>query len=186
VIQQNFERKRERFLMLTIDTAFILVLVAIVLLFVTGAECDTGDADAVDGYISQFLKSTPNRRAQALKLTPVIVAESRAVRIDPLLVAVIISLESSFRHDVKGDIGEVGMMQVVPGGVCARGHDLTTPAGQIKAGVHCLKLSRDVCGNDLTRILTMYASGRCVSKSKRTHRMINHRIAVYGRAKDDK
>ena len=175
---QEFERRRFAKMKFIIDLIFILLLLGVVA-YVNEVEANTGDAERVGAYVSDFLKNAPQRRARALELVPVVVAESRAKDFDPMLIAVMISLESSWKVNVTGGIGEVGLLQVVPGGVCAKGQDLTTGEGQIRAGINCLKLSRDACGDDLEQILTMYASGRCVSKSKRTKRMIEKRIRIY-------
>lgn len=72
-------------------------------------------------------------------------------------------------------------MQVVPNGICAKGHNLETPSGQIAAGTRCLAMARDSCDGSLKQMLTMYASGKCISKSKRTQRKINWRILRYKR-----
>ena len=182
MLKQDFETKRERTNKLIIDAIFFLILIVVVIC-IYSENVNADDSADVETYISTFLKNTPARRAKALKLAPVVIAESRAMEFDPLLVAVLISLESSWKTDATGGIGEIGLMQVLPGGVCAKGQDLTTAHGQIKAGVNCLKLSRDACGDDLTRILTMYASGKCVSKSNRTKRLVEKRIRIYRRSK---
>jgi hypothetical protein len=164
--------------------ATIVVFLSI-LMYPGGAESSDRKMSQVESHIRWFLQGHDDRINAALQLEPVIISESESVGFDPLLVSVIISLESSYRSSVVNDdsIGEIGLMQVAPKGVCARGQDLTTPEGQIKAGLYCLRLSRDVCGGDLRRILTMYASGKCVSGSTRTHALINRRLAVYEKAK---
>jgi hypothetical protein len=179
---QDFEQKREALALTAINLVFISILIALVFYF-WSEPAKAGELSPTESFVSNFLQNYPSRKQKALELVPVIESEAEKAGFDPLLIAVMISLESSFKTSAVGGIGEVGVMQVVPGGVCAKGFDLSKPDEQIKAGVNCLRMGRDVCGNDLTRILTVYASGRCVSKSRRTQAMIKHRIAVYNKAK---
>jgi len=74
------------------------------------------------------------------------------------------------------------LMQVKPCGVCGKGYNLRTVQGQIQAGVMCLKMSRERCDGTLKQTLTKYASGKCISKSKLTHKKIKHRIRLYEEA----
>lgn len=142
--------------------------------------------DAIRSYIYDFMATrSESDRNRALGLSSVVYSESLRNNVDPLLTAMIISLESSWRSDVTGDGIDHGLMQVRRGGVCARGQDLTTPHGQIKAGVECLALSREQCSGSLEQTLTMYASGKCVSKSVRTKRKIRYRIALFERLKGE-
>lgn len=136
----------------------------------------------VKKYIQWFHQNVPYSRTEAaLEYANIVVYESEKQDIDPMLSSVIISLESSWKPGSRGAIGEFGLMQVVPGGVCDNGK-LDTPEGQIQAGTACLALSREICGDDLKRILTKYASGKCVSKSKKTQSKIRYRIRAYKRA----
>ena len=78
------------------------------------------------------------------------------------LVTAIIFRESSMRPSAKGDIGEVGLMQVADDlkRICkAQGLDLLKPHDQIKCGTWWLADRRDHCG-DLKGAFAYYASGR--------------------------
>jgi hypothetical protein len=113
----------------------------------------------------------------------VIVQEAEQAGFDPLLIGVLIGKESSFKTDVTGFAkGEIGLLQVH--GRCAKGYDLTQPAEQIRAGVGCLVIGRDKCGDDLRRILTAYASGSCKARTKRTKFMISTRLRLWREARE--
>jgi soluble lytic murein transglycosylase-like protein len=156
----------------------------IIFALITFFQCCTAKTDesALQRYIFDFMATrTTEDINTAMSLIPTVTLESERNEIDPLLTAFIISQESSWRVSAVGGIGEVGLMQVVPNGVCAKGHNLETPSGQIAAGTRCLAMARDSCDGSLKQMLTMYASGKCVSKSKRTQRKINWRILRYKR-----
>lgn len=164
----------------------ILLLLMLTVVYFQCCTAKTNE-DALQSFISDFMhtRSETNTKA-ALALIPLIVRHSESNDINPLLTAFIISLESSFLTDAVGENNDTGLMQVVKGGVCARGQDLTTADGQIKAGVECLARARDSCDGSLKQMLTMYASGKCVSKSKRTQRKIEWRLWKFDRIKNGK
>lgn len=139
----------------------------------------------VSDYITWFFRaSSPRKWKRAIDIAPVIVRESVKQDFDPLLISVIIAKESGFKPGVVSTDGHntIGLMQVKPCGVCGKGYNLGTIDGQIQAGVMCLKMSRENCNGTLEQTLTMYASGRCVSRSARTHRLIERRIELYNEA----
>lgn len=139
---------------------------------------------ALHRYITDFMQPRSDVDTQfALSLIPAINKHSNTNKVDPLLTAYIIAAESSFNPSAVGDHNDTGLMQVVKGGVCARNQDLTTPEGQIKAGVECLALSRKQCNGTLKQTLTIYASGKCKSDSKRTQRKIRYRLFQYRKLK---
>lgn len=160
-------------------TAFDVAIASLIFIAVLsyGFYAYSGQDNCIQ-YTKQFLANKPNRLKTALELLPLVKSESAKYNIDPIIPTVLISLESAWDSRSVGGIGELGLMQVVPNGVCAKGFDLSTPQGQLQAGVHCLKLSRDMCGDDLNEILTCYASGRCISKSKLTQRKIKFRVKL--------
>lgn len=118
-------------------------------------------ADPLTEYVSWYLRIYPYRLDQALTYVPIVNTEARAQNWDPLLVGVIISCESSWTGGIvsQSTLGEQGLMQVH--GVAARGFDLSTPEGQIAAGVTWLTRSRERCGDDLPRIIARYMTGSC-------------------------
>lgn len=159
----------------------LCIMFAVILCFqCCGVKSNT---NAINSYVSDFLRNDPARLDKALALLPTIRDLSNENGIDPLLTVLVITWESSWYTTALGGDNEIGLMQVIPGGVCAKGQDLSTPEGQIKAGVECLALSRDSCNGTLKQTLTMYASGKCKSKSKRTQRKIRWRVWQYERDK---
>jgi len=173
-----------------IKDCLMICVMCVIFSFALSTTCSSpaagqeAKACPVESHIKWFLQDDEERRERALQWAPIIVEEATEANFDPLLISVIISLEASYRPEVINEqsIGEVGLMQVAPRGVCGKGQDLSTPEGQIRAGVRCLEMSREACGDDLKRILTIYASGKCQSSSVRTKRLIQRRLRIYQRA----
>lgn len=178
--QSNRETSRKTNMQMK-NTPLYLIFALITVFQCCGAKTSES---TLHRYITDFMQPRSDADTQfALSLIPAINKYSHENNIDPLLTAYIIAAESSFNPSAVGDDNDTGLMQVVKGGVCARKQDLTTPEGQIKAGVECLALSRDQCNGTLKQTLTMYASGKCRSNSKRTQRKINYRLFQYQKLK---
>lgn len=162
-----------------LEKFLLWIIVCIFSAVATVAYCDA--TNDVDDYIAWWHKNVNKRRLKrALTYTPLIIESTNKHDIDPLLVATVISFESSWHPKSKGKLGEIGLMQVMPNGICAHGQDLTTAAGQIEAGVNCLSICKKNCGPDIKKILTFYGTGKgCTSKNKRTNSRINMRVAHY-------
>jgi hypothetical protein len=110
-------------------------------------------------YIASFFSGLyPAREARARSYIPIIIEEADRNTLDPLLIAAVITWESSWRTDARSRKGAVGLMQVM--GEAARGYDLTTPRGQIAAGTRWLRVRLNECGTLLTA-LNAYQVGRC-------------------------
>lgn len=127
-------------------------------------------------YLKHFLRNYPGRLRTALEVLPLVEMYSGVYGFDPLVPAVIISCESSWKTDVTGSVGERGLMQVH--GKCAKGHDLTTPTGQLEAGMTCLSMSRSLCDGSLTQTITKYMSNSCRARTKRTKRVVARRVRI--------
>jgi soluble lytic murein transglycosylase-like protein len=130
-------------------------------------------------YVEHFLRLYPKRLENARTVLPIV--ESTAVKhgFDPLIPAVIISCESAWKSGASGSVGELGLMQVH--GRCARKQDLSTPKGQIAAGMACLAMARDACDGSLTQTITMYMSGSCRARTERTKRVVARRVRIIER-----
>lgn len=142
-------------------------------------------AEELETYIRNFTRLAPNKTARALSYIPLILASAERYKIDHMLIAVIISGESSWSPDVVGGHGEIGLMQVM-GRCAADGCELKTPQGQIDCGCQCLRNWIDRCGGDydMARGLNGYGSGKCYPILKSTKRRIRlWQIAVMGRSK---
>lgn len=121
--------------------------------------------EAARRYIVEFfgdLAQHPiyaKRMSTAIELLPVICLEANASGVDPLLVVVMIGFESSFRTDVVGPMGELGIMQVMPGRYDSK-EDLKNVEYQIRSGIRKLKEALDECDN-LTDAIGRYMSRAC-------------------------
>ena len=90
------------------------------------------DRIALERYIDSFLgKMYPKRRKAAISYVPTILSVSDWHKVDPFLISVTISMESSWRSDVTGPGGEFGLGQQMIHH--ARGCELYSPAGQIES-----------------------------------------------------
>lgn len=87
----------------------------------------------VESYLDWWFRRTDGKRlAKARELVPLVVAAAQKESLDPLLVAVVISYESSWAVGAAGAVGEVGLMQVH--GLAVGDHDVTTIEGNLAAG----------------------------------------------------
>ena len=152
---------------------FLLIVGLMVALAIPGQTAE--DAPHI-AYTKHFLRNYPKRLERALELMPMVEGYSAINSVPTLAVAVLISVESSWKTGAQGDIGEHGLMQVH--GQCAKGHDMSTPEGQIAAGTSCLAAAYEACDGSLKQALTMYQSGSCTPRTKRTKRRIAHRLAI--------
>ena len=130
----------------------------------TGAAPFTTCQDSTEELVSFvrdfFGGNMKKRRDKAIrKIVPVIVKHSVLKGLDPLLVATIISRESSFKQNAIGKMGEVGLMQV-RSHEPMKGHDMRTIDGQIGAGTTLLKFYMKKC-DTAQEALNAYLSGGC-------------------------
>jgi len=122
-------------------------------------------AAAILSLVPQWRSDESRERADGY--AKVIVEECGAVQppIDPFLVTAIIFRESSFRAKVKGERGEVGLMQIMPRGTLTRSittDDLTDARANVRVGVGHLDYWRRTCGADDMEVwLSAYNSGKC-------------------------
>lgn len=169
----------------------ILITVILVMIIPLNSLADKL-SDELKNYVEDYLSVVckmpgfKKRKEKALSNIPYIINICRKysdekIQIDPLLVAAIMRLEASWKNDVIGKKGEIGIMQVMPGKI-SRKYDMSTPQGQIEAGIEKLRYAFDECNYDLKKALTHYASGKCISKSERTKRKIKLRIKHYKNA----
>jgi hypothetical protein len=111
-------------------------------------------------------RNSVRRKPQWRKeLATYIVQESQRRDLPWSLVTVMVFKESSFNHKAVGDLGELGLMQILNDDVkrqCKKfGWDLKTPDGQIKCGTWHLEWCWKVkCKGDIRHGVTFYATGR--------------------------
>ncbi len=99
-----------------------------------------------------FANVDPRKLASAREVVPVLLDVAEAERVNPSLVAAIITCESSWRAGVRGGLGEVGLMQINRRGVS---HE---PAENIRAGIAMLRTSFARCGT-IEGAVAYYATG---------------------------
>jgi soluble lytic murein transglycosylase-like protein len=122
-------------------------------------------AAAILSLMPQWKSEAKQQRAD--DYATIIVEESQAVQpeVDPFLVVAIIFKESSFRAKVKGQRGEVGLMQIMPRGTLTRSitkEDLTNVRANVRVGVGHLHYWQETCGaDDMILWLSAYNAGRC-------------------------
>jgi len=114
--------------------------------------------------------------ARAREIGGAIDAAASAAGLDPVLVAAIAARESSFRPSVldgtvRGARGEVGIMQVLPGGAALRhapsGCDQTELACSLATGCGYLAWLRDEgCPGSQWRWVAAYGRRRCPSEAE--------------------
>lgn len=141
-----------------------------------GEELKT-DEQVLSNYVEWFFKNVkPRYTRKALEYVPIVVRECEAQNWDPLLVGVMISGESTWRSGITSEssLAEQGLMQVH--GRAAEGYDLSDPVQEVRAGVSWLSECREVCGDELSKILSCYGTGSC----NKTHLpFIRRRLRVY-------
>jgi len=113
----------------------------------------------VEQHIEWFFAKAPAGKSAALELAPMVTEIALEHSVDPLLVAVLVGCESSWRTKVAGSVGERGLLQVH--GDAAIGYDLTKPREQLNAGVTRLLAARAACGEELVNVLAHYQAGSC-------------------------
>ncbi len=96
-------------------------------------------------------------------------------KIDPLLIAAIIKVESKFWTHAKSPVGAIGLMQIMPetGREVARklklndfhDHDLYVPEINIRIGCYYLDEIRKECGDDQVAMLASYNAGKNIVKA---------------------
>jgi hypothetical protein len=129
-------------------------------------------------FCDDWFKDRKRRNRKSADRFIEIVAEETALRgIDPLAVSMVISRESAWMSNVIGKKrNERGLMQVH--GVAAKGFDISTPRGQIQAGVNHLRVCLDKCG-DYDGAFRCYATrGHCNGRWKKAR----ERFEQYNRA----
>ncbi len=125
-------------------------------------------------FIADFLRLYPQRHQAALSYIPTIIVECKN-DIDPMLIAVIITMESSWRFQAEGKRGERGLMQLMP--KYAREFNLADPLDQIRASIVHYRRSLKMCKGNVKDALNAYGCGEC-----RPHRrFLKHRWYWYNK-----
>ena len=162
----------------------ILLLIVVAALLTAPVVADEkSDAEELRAYITDFMQPISKTRIYkrrlkaALELVPVVVTHARLQEIDPLLVAVVISFESSWDFTAVGKLGERGLMQLH--GPPTRGFDMSDPVQQIAAGCAHLARALEFCKGDLPGALSRYGTG---GECRPVARFVKWRLRAYQRA----
>jgi len=120
---------------------------------------------AILTLVPHWKSDTHQERAR--EYATIIVEETQAVQppIDPYLVTAIIFKESSFRAHIKGQKGEVGLMQVMPRGAVTRAvskEKMVDVRSNVRVGIGHLRYWREHCGFDNMDVwVSAYNLGKC-------------------------
>ena len=158
-----------------------LLIILILTLCAPVAQAD--DKAELEAYVTDFLEPISKTRvykkrlAGALRLIPSVITHAKLQGLDPLLVAVIISYESSWDFTAVGKLGERGLMQTH--GRAAKGFDMTDPVQQIAAGCAHLARALEFCKGDVPGALTRYGTG---GACRPLARFVKWRLKAYKRA----
>jgi soluble lytic murein transglycosylase-like protein len=159
------------------------LLVIMVLMFAMPIHADA--TVELTAYITDFLsrkigkKSVPlypKRLRASLSYIPTIIAEC-GEDIDPLLIAIIVSRESSWRAGIPGHLGEHGLMQIMPR--YAKGYRLDDPLEQIRAGIDHFREALEMCNWNVKDAMNAYGCGQC----KPHYKFLKRRWRYYQRMK---
>lgn len=177
-------------IMFSIIGALIAIFLIMFIVFNVSAEMKqvktlatgTASTEAVQAYMHSFFKGySKKKRNAALKFAPFIVELGNEWNINPLLITFVADRENSmrFRNPRRGKRGEIGVMQVMPHGACGRGQNLKTTEGNLRAGVRCLSLGLDMCGDNVYRILSSYKCGTCECSTPSSQSAIRSRTKKF-------
>jgi soluble lytic murein transglycosylase-like protein len=119
--------------------------------------------------VSEIIAGENPSHPHKASLAQIIVAESKKVELDPLLVSAVVSAESMFRHKAISPRGAQGLMQIMPatGRFIAKQSSiklesslaLHNPETNIKLGVWYLRYLMQKFKGDLKRTLVAYNWG---------------------------
>lgn len=143
--------------------------------------------ERVDAGISWLLRRYPHWYLSAdeqgrREMAEHIVRASTEADVPAELVTVMVYRESSFRTDVKGKLGEVGLMQVYK--KAKRDCDLDSALGQLRCGTRWLRLAYDQC-KTWSGAVTMYACGACKSENPKTQALVRSRLVQWRRLQEE-
>lgn len=160
-----------------------VVFVALVAAMVAVHEPVT--VEDVDSAIRWLTRGAPRNPMQARpelrgETARAIHAAAAETDLDPYLLTAMSFRESSFRTGARGELGEIGVMQVHgrPLKECRQaGLDMSRIRDQTLCSARYLRAMVDHCGG-VTKGLTAYASGSCTPRTDRTARLVASRLRM--------
>jgi len=148
---------------------YLCALFAVALIAQPRAEAPVV-SPALDSAISWLVRFTfrhPARHDEYRhELATALEEAGEETSLDPLLILSIAYCESGLWPGAQGRLGEIGLLQVH--GEAARGEDLTTVHGQVRAGARWLRASIDKCGGEVGGGIARYATGYTCDWSKKS------------------
>jgi soluble lytic murein transglycosylase len=159
----------------------------------SGAPQELADYDEAERLgVARFIKdSTAYFGDERRHLMAAIVRESRRNRLDPLLVAAVIQVESRFDPFAVSGVGACGLMQLMPPTAQGllnkddgklRPAQLFNPVLNIELGTMYLAQQMDRFGGDLTQALIAYNAGPTVARTLRRGSPAWKRLHAYPKA----
>lgn len=142
-----------------------------------------GMIEFISGVIAVYYPKEANSGAIARHIVEV----SNEEKVDPLYVASLIAVESSFRKHVRSHVGATGLMQVMPNTAkyvakkkSSRGIELTDPRTNIRLGITYLKQLEAQYKGDKNLALAAYNWGPGnIAKIKRNPNRIPRSVKNY-------
>lgn len=120
----------------------------------------------VNRYLRHWARGAPRTYRRAVKLIPSVVQWSTHYDVDSLLVARLMSCESSWRQGIRGARGEWGLMQLLNKKMLAKYPEAKTDADtNIRAGCELLRECMDSCPS-LKSAIGCYGAGHCTEKGQ--------------------
>ena len=119
-------------------------------------------------YLNWWTQNVSSQKRQAiLQYAPITSFWSWYYQIDPLLVDITISCESSWNPGAVGKIKELGLMQLHNKKARACMRNINDPSDQIRCGVKYRKKWIDDCNGSYLQGLNKYRTGKCKPVDKK-------------------
>lgn len=117
-------------------------------------------ARKIEAFLADyFARCSPRKLIAARKVAPVLLDVAEREKVNPIIIAAVITHESTWNYSATGALGEVGLMQV---NNISRTDD---PAEQLTIGIGVLRGAFERCGA-VENAISLYATG----KSCRTYK----------------
>ena len=150
------------------------------ILFATAIHFAVPDYIVQSNRVNTYIESSYGKYWKRTKArvkrdyTPIIIEKARKYDLDPVLIAVVISLESDFKEDARSPVGAYGLGQLK--GVSTKGVDMKTAEGQIDGMAKWQKHEIDKCDGSILKGINAYMTkgGVCspiISRAKYRYRI---------------
>jgi soluble lytic murein transglycosylase-like protein len=143
----------------------VVAFACVVFATAAAASPDSSDERASSATASnRELLPVPDARAERSSYREIIAREARTQNLPFEIADTVVRIESGYRADAIGDVGEVGLMQVRPTTAAMLGFrgtaaELADPETNIRYGVMYLAKAWRLGNGDLCRVLMKYRAG---------------------------